>query len=600
MADIFTPEKRSEVMAAIRSSGTKPERRLIAMVQELVGEDLEVDCNVRTLPGTPDVVVPELDLAIFADGCFFHGCPKHGKVPSSNVDYWAPKLARNVQRDTRSRAALRRRGYAVWRFWEHDLTGRRGERTLQVVEPLDAASVHLHHHVAGTNAEPLRNRSRLHVHDHHAGIAGAEAELVGEGGRQQGDAHAVERVRPRQVHLLHRAVDPRRLGEDEIGLHLLAVAENLQSGRLADTLGREMVGEHARIGDIVVVDAHHHVLGNETGLGGRAVGIDVGDEGALDLLEAERLGHLARHRLELGAEPGLLDLLAGDGAFHERLHQVGRNGEADAVRAARARDDRRIDADHPPAHIDQRAARVAGIDGGVGLNKVLGIVVADAGACQRRDDAAGDGLADAEGIADGEHQVADLHPVGVVELQVGELAARPRDAQNGEVQLVVAQDDLGIELALVGERHPDLGLAAALDDVVVGDDDAVLADEDARAQRVLHPLSLRAEIAAEELLEEGVVEQRGGVLDPLRHVDVDHGGGHLLHEGCEGELHLHLALRHLGGCSSSSGVACEGEAAAAGGGQLRPDKAKREARHLDSLPRCKSPAEVIGADCGGL
>ncbi|MFN8133650.1 MAG: very short patch repair endonuclease [Solirubrobacteraceae bacterium] len=133
MADIFTPEKRSEVMAAIRSSGTKPELRLIAMVQELVGEDLEVDCNVRTLPGTPDVVVPELDLAIFADGCFFHGCPKHGKVPSSNVDYWAPKLARNVQRDTRSRAALRRRGYAVWRFWEHDLTGRRGERTLAIL-----------------------------------------------------------------------------------------------------------------------------------------------------------------------------------------------------------------------------------------------------------------------------------------------------------------------------------------------------------------------------------------------------------------------------------------------------------------------------------
>ena len=82
------------------------------------GEDLEVDCNVRTLPGTPDVVVPELDLAIFADGCFFHGCPKHGKVPSSNVDYWAPKLARNVQRDHRNRAQLAEMGWEVLVIWE--------------------------------------------------------------------------------------------------------------------------------------------------------------------------------------------------------------------------------------------------------------------------------------------------------------------------------------------------------------------------------------------------------------------------------------------------------------------------------------------------
>jgi DNA mismatch endonuclease, patch repair protein len=134
VADVFTPEKRSEVMAAIRSTGTKPELRLVAMVQELAGEEFEIVCNDRSLPGTPDVFVPDLALAIFADGCFFHGCPKHGKVPSSNVEYWAPKLARNVQRDARSRAALRRRGYAVWRFWEHDLAGRRAERTLAVLE----------------------------------------------------------------------------------------------------------------------------------------------------------------------------------------------------------------------------------------------------------------------------------------------------------------------------------------------------------------------------------------------------------------------------------------------------------------------------------
>lgn len=134
MADVFTPEKRSEVMAAIRSTGTTPEVRLAAMVEEALDGAFTVERNARDLPGTPDVLVRGLRVAIFADGCFFHGCPKHGKVPASNVEYWGPKLARNVQRDARSRAALRRRGYAVWRFWEHDLTGRRAERTLAILQ----------------------------------------------------------------------------------------------------------------------------------------------------------------------------------------------------------------------------------------------------------------------------------------------------------------------------------------------------------------------------------------------------------------------------------------------------------------------------------
>jgi DNA mismatch endonuclease, patch repair protein len=85
--------------------------------------------NVRTLPGQPDVVVPGLRLAIFADGCFYHGCPEHGHVPKSNVDYWFPKLTRNQRRDRANRRALRRMGFAVWRLWEHELKGRRMART---------------------------------------------------------------------------------------------------------------------------------------------------------------------------------------------------------------------------------------------------------------------------------------------------------------------------------------------------------------------------------------------------------------------------------------------------------------------------------------
>jgi G:T-mismatch repair DNA endonuclease (very short patch repair protein) len=80
---------------------------------------------MRTLPGQPDVVVPSLRLAIFADGCFYHGCPEHGHVPKSNVDYWLPRLVRNRKRDRANRRVLRKMGFAVWRFWEHVLKGRR-------------------------------------------------------------------------------------------------------------------------------------------------------------------------------------------------------------------------------------------------------------------------------------------------------------------------------------------------------------------------------------------------------------------------------------------------------------------------------------------
>jgi len=129
MADVFTPAKRSEIMSRIRSSGTTPEARLRASVREALGGRWRIDKNVRTLPGQPDVVVPGLRLAIFADGCFYHGCPEHGHVPKSNVKYWLTKLTRNRRRDRAKRRALRRMGFAVWRFWEHELKGRGMART---------------------------------------------------------------------------------------------------------------------------------------------------------------------------------------------------------------------------------------------------------------------------------------------------------------------------------------------------------------------------------------------------------------------------------------------------------------------------------------
>ena len=126
------------------------------------------------------------------------------------------------------------------------------------------------------------------------------------------------------------------------------------------------------------------------------------------------------------------------------------------LRAARAREDRGVDADEPAAEIDQRAAGIAGIDGGVGLDEEL--IVADADLCarDRRDDAVRHGLADAERIADREHQVADLQLVGIAEVEHREALVGALEAQHGEIAALVLEHDLGLELALVGERDLDL------------------------------------------------------------------------------------------------------------------------------------------------
>ena len=150
-----------------------------------------------------------------------------------------------------------------------------------------------------------------------------------------------------------------------------------------------------------------------------------------------------------GAEPGPLHRAALDRRLNDEPHHVGRNRKSDAVRAAAPREDRSVDADEPAVHVDQRAARIAGIDGGVGLDEELIVGDADLRAGQRRDDAARHRLADAERIADGEHEIADFEAVGVAELDGRELNALGVEAQHGKIGLLVLEHDLGRELAPV-------------------------------------------------------------------------------------------------------------------------------------------------------
>lgn len=114
-------------MSRIRSSNTRPEKVFRKLLREVT--DRGVRYNLASLPGSPDVVVHSLKLAVFVEGCFWHSCPRHGRIPKSNVEFWEKKLSRNRARDRRNRAALRGLGWTVWRVWEHDLRKSEVSRT---------------------------------------------------------------------------------------------------------------------------------------------------------------------------------------------------------------------------------------------------------------------------------------------------------------------------------------------------------------------------------------------------------------------------------------------------------------------------------------
>jgi DNA mismatch endonuclease (patch repair protein) len=80
-----------------------------------------------------DLVFTKLRIAVFMDGCFWHGCPVHQQVPKRNSEYWVPKLRTNAERDTRVNAALEHAGWLVLRFWEHEEVEQCADRLSVVV-----------------------------------------------------------------------------------------------------------------------------------------------------------------------------------------------------------------------------------------------------------------------------------------------------------------------------------------------------------------------------------------------------------------------------------------------------------------------------------
>lgn len=121
MADVFSKEKRSQIMACVRSQDTKPE---IIVRKALFGLGFRFRLHRKDLPGTPDIILPKYKAVIFVHGCFWHGhegC-KRADLPTTRQEYWRDKITRNKSRDKTSQSNLEAAGWKALIVYECELT----------------------------------------------------------------------------------------------------------------------------------------------------------------------------------------------------------------------------------------------------------------------------------------------------------------------------------------------------------------------------------------------------------------------------------------------------------------------------------------------
>lgn len=129
MADNHSKEVRSMHMSRIRSTNSMPEE---IVRKYLFSKGFRYRKNVKKLPGCPDIVLPKYKTVIFVNGCFWHkhDCPRF-VWPSSNQDYWIPKIQRNIERDRLNAAELQKKGWHIITVWECELKKKNRELRLE-------------------------------------------------------------------------------------------------------------------------------------------------------------------------------------------------------------------------------------------------------------------------------------------------------------------------------------------------------------------------------------------------------------------------------------------------------------------------------------
>ena len=119
MTDIYSASKRSEIMSKISGTETKPE---ILVRKFLFANGFRFRKNVRSLPGSPDIVLPKFKTVIFVHGCFWHGhsC-KAAKLPKTRKEFWQAKIKRNLDRDESTLLDLKALGWTIIVIWQCEI-----------------------------------------------------------------------------------------------------------------------------------------------------------------------------------------------------------------------------------------------------------------------------------------------------------------------------------------------------------------------------------------------------------------------------------------------------------------------------------------------
>lgn len=115
--DVMTPEQRSRCMSRIKGRDTGPE---VMLRNALWKRGLRYRVHYG-ITGRPDIVFVRARVAVFVDGCFWHGCPEHSMKPKQNAAFWEEKIRKNIERDQEISIALEKAGWRVLRFWEHEI-----------------------------------------------------------------------------------------------------------------------------------------------------------------------------------------------------------------------------------------------------------------------------------------------------------------------------------------------------------------------------------------------------------------------------------------------------------------------------------------------
>lgn len=129
--DTFSSAVRSRIMARVRSQRNRSTE--LKIIEILKRGGLKGWRRNSPLHGKPDFIYPKQRIALFVDGCFWHGCPKCCRMPSAHRKYWVNKIKRNKNRYKDVTKALKKKGWKVIRIWEHEISAAKIARKLNIL-----------------------------------------------------------------------------------------------------------------------------------------------------------------------------------------------------------------------------------------------------------------------------------------------------------------------------------------------------------------------------------------------------------------------------------------------------------------------------------